>query len=394
MKRAYSIVYLTIFLYTPTIAQQTISYPLDNHGRIQAEKYPDSIAISYTYDAVGNIKTKTIENPCYDRPKPVISIAGSQTLCKGDSVMLTVLSTLPSSWSTGDSSKSIFVKSNGNYIVTTKGTLNCYKASNPITIKVTPIDIAINGRNDVAPRSSHPYQVQYTKGSIYLWLADNGDIDTGNGTSNVIVRWNDTDTSGLLKVIEITSLGCFGDTTYFPTIIGAPYMDVNPPLLQYNSNIGTKAAWVTSNDNWTVTSNQPWITVSKSGSAGNDTVYATVTKNYSATARSASLTFTADTIIEMVIISQEAGDPVSEHIPTEIPISIYPNPTRGHCTISYGSTEGLKKVQIHNMIGAKIKTVHSITKETQLDLSQLPKGLYIIEIMTERGIQTFKLLIE
>lgn len=376
-------------------SQHTLYYPLDNHGRIQEEKYPDSIAISYTYDAVGNIKTKTIENPCYDRPKPVISIAGSQTLCKGDSVMLTVLSTLPSSWSTGDSSKSIFVKSNGNYIVTTKGTLNCYKASNPITIKVTPIDIVINGRNDVAPRSSHPYQVQYTKGSIYLWLADNGDIDTGNGTSNVIVRWNDTDTSGLLKVIEITSLGCFGDTTYFPTIIGAPYMDVNPPLLQYNSNIGTKAAWVTSNDNWTVTSNQPWVTVSKSGSAGNDTIYATVTKNYSATARSASLTFTADTIIEMVIISQEAGDPVATNTISNNPsVSIYPNPTNGQCTISFIEMSGMKLIEVYDMIGTLVKKTRTRENDFNLDLSGNSSGIYIVTITTEKKTVTSKLLLE
>jgi hypothetical protein len=63
---------------------------------------------------------------------------------------------------------------------------------------------------------------------------------------------------------------------------------------------------------------------------------------------------------------------------------IYPNPTTGVFTIS---GENILEVQIRDLSGALIQ--HNNT--TSIDLSQQPNGIYLVKIMTDKGVITKKI---
>jgi gliding motility-associated-like protein len=69
-------------------------------------------------------------------PPPIILIAGSTTLCKGDSVKLSVNGGTNYKWSTGQVGNSIYAKTSGTYIVTSTDGSGCSATSLPVSISV------------------------------------------------------------------------------------------------------------------------------------------------------------------------------------------------------------------------------------------------------------------
>jgi hypothetical protein len=60
-------------------------------------------------------------------------------------------------------------------------------------------------------------------------------------------------------------------------------------------------------------------------------------------------------------------------------LTIMPNPTNGEFTISFGNTDFVRDVDIINLIGEVVYTQTNVTTSTlQIDLSTLPKGVYIV----------------
>lgn len=55
--------FLLLFLLLPASynAAGTVQYSYDNNGRLISEKYPDGREILYTYDAMGNFVSRTVE---------------------------------------------------------------------------------------------------------------------------------------------------------------------------------------------------------------------------------------------------------------------------------------------------------------------------------------------
>jgi ankyrin repeat protein len=73
-------------------------------------------------------------------------------------------------------------------------------------------------------------------------------------------------------------------------------------------------------------------------------------------------------------------------------ISIYPNPSAGIFFVK--SEIGISGIEIENIIGEKIYSASVKTKNTTINLSQKPKGIYFIRVNTDKGIATKKLIIQ
>lgn len=73
---------------------------------------------------------------------------------------------------------------------------------------------------------------------------------------------------------------------------------------------------------------------------------------------------------------------------------IFPNPTNGYITIK--NISSIKTIEIINMLGVVVYSdlTTSSGKNVEVDLSYLPKGLYVIKVGTERNTLTKKLIIE
>ncbi len=96
----------------------------------------------------------------------------------------------------------------------------------------------------------------------------------------------------------------------------------------------------------------------------------------------------SDTVIKTVTISQYVGIVNTSNQTT---ISIYPNPVNNGI-ISIESDIEINNINIFNMLG---QTVYSSNKVNEkINLTQLNKGNYVIQLSTDKGVSTQELIIE
>lgn len=68
--------------------------------------------------------------------------------------------------------------------------------------------------------------------------------------------------------------------------------------------------------------------------------------------------------------------------------TVYPNPSNG--IINIGNKD-LDKIQVYDITGKKIK---EFTAKTQIDLSDVSKGIYFLNLISEKGISVNKVILE
>jgi type IX secretion system substrate protein len=66
-------------------------------------------------------------------------------------------------------------------------------------------------------------------------------------------------------------------------------------------------------------------------------------------------------------------------IVTQAKITIYPNPATNF--ISINTDYHVKQINIFNLIGRKLKTIDNVVKDQRYDITELPKGMYLIQIV-------------
>ncbi|MDF1697755.1 MAG: T9SS type A sorting domain-containing protein [Saprospiraceae bacterium] len=95
---------------------------------------------------------------------------------------------------------------------------------------------------------------------------------------------------------------------------------------------------------------------------------------------SANATFLFDDIQQ---ISKTASDGSKQSLNLD-DISIYPNPVNDFLNIT-SSDASLKKITLFDIVGNQISVVQPNSKETTINVSQLPRGMYIAKISTDEG---------
>jgi hypothetical protein len=70
---------------------------------------------------------------------------------------------------------------------------------------------------------------------------------------------------------------------------------------------------------------------------------------------------------------------------------IYPNPSIGIFSIK--SSENISAIEIVNLVGEKIYQSAINSTKSEIDLSKQPNGIYFLQLKTEQGVATKKLII-
>ena len=73
--------------------------------------------------------------------------------------------------------------------------------------------------------------------------------------------------------------------------------------------------------------------------------------------------------------------------------TMYPNPTNKHINIKSISTRPIE-LTVFNLNGAKIRSEKTKEDFIQIDVSTLENGIYILQILTDNGIETKKLMVQ
>lgn len=84
-------------------------------------------------------------------------------------------------------------------------------------------------------------------------------------------------------------------------------------------------------------------------------------------------------------------DGIEENL--QISFKIFPNPTSSYINFLFDDIE-LKTIQLINVIGNEIIAQQTLSKNVQLDVSNYPKGIYFVNVSSEKGSSTQKIIIQ
>lgn len=161
-----------------------------------------------------NILSIVVQTP---PQKPTIVANGTTTFCQGDSVLLSVTSSVPIIWNSADTTNSIWVKSTGSYFVQTNGQSACPPVfSDTIVVQMLAVpatpailflgDSVLCGNNSVTLQSNFPNQNRWS---------------TGDTSQSIVVSSANT-----IKLWRASQNGCSSDTVTFEVKQGA--VDLGP----------------------------------------------------------------------------------------------------------------------------------------------------------------------
>jgi hypothetical protein len=77
----------------------------------------------------------------------------------------------------------------------------------------------------------------------------------------------------------------------------------------------------------------------------------------------------------LALFGQSNADGVS----AAVKVSVYPNPATNF--ISINKDENVSDIAIFNLVGRKLKTFQNVEKDEHYDVSDLPVGMYLIQVI-------------
>lgn len=216
---------------------------------------------------------------------------------------------------------------------------------------------------------------------------------SGNGTITADYSSN-TSVNQRVATIQVSAAG-LPSVAVTVTQAGAEIqLFVTPAQQTVNKNAGNVSYTVYSNTGWTCTSNSNWCSVTPSG-IGNGTITANYTANTSGAERTALLTVAAGSELQTVqLIQSPVVDAVNNTL--EDKILIFPNPSSGKFKMKM--PDGLKTdsdVMILYAAGQLVYSCHyNYETELQIDLSNQPKGLYLVKLVAGEKMLLYKVVLE
>ena len=147
---------------------------------------------------------------------------------------------------------------------------------------------------------------------------------------------------------------------------------------------------VTTNTTWSIAINETWVTPSKTTSTGTDTITFVATSNTTGSDRSATITFSAEGMDDVVItvVQKPEGESGVGNI-TADNISLYPNPVVEQFAVS--GFEGEAVVTVIDLTGKAILK-RTVVADEKLTVSELLSGIYIVYVETAIGHSTLKIV--
>jgi len=77
--------------------------------------------------------------------------------------------------------------------------------------------------------------------------------------------------------------------------------------------------------------------------------------------------------------SFQDGSQSANSLSKQTKISVYPNPATDF--IAVNKDENVKHIAIFNLVGRKLKSFNDVVKDQRYDVSDLPSGMYLVQII-------------
>jgi hypothetical protein len=220
------------------------------------------------------------------------------------------------------------------------------------------------------------------------WINLNSSTGSGNGTITLTALANPTVTS---RVATITISGT-GVTSQLITVTqdgASPVLNVSSYVLTIASQANsTKTFDITSNSSWSLSCDQSWLTISNSSGSGNGTITLTATANPTIASRIATVTISGTGAgTQTITVTQDGGTSGIGDIAKE-QFTIHPNPVS---EILYLNTNfDVTGIAVYD-IGGKLLFHKKIT-DNQINVSNLPNGIYTLKVELIKGFEVRKFI--
>jgi hypothetical protein len=196
---------------------------------------------------------------------------------------------------------------------------------------------------------------------------------------------------------SITGYAVGGNGTILKTGHGGePTLAVSPTIRIVGSKAGVTSFFVSSNTRWNAFSDSSWCTVTPSGS-GNDSIIVAYSENRSAKPR-------VDTIhvyipqlpilLMEVAVIQEGVNGIDNI--SNCAFRIFPNPATHAITITDARNHSQDKtVCLFTSTGDLVNCYHFRNQQqVEIDVSNWVKGIYLVKMQSDQGIEVQKLVIQ
>ncbi len=170
---------------------------------------------------------------------------------------------------------------------------------------------------------------------------------------------------------------------------GIQFLAVSTNTLNIGASANSTITFdIISNISWNVSSNQTWLVTDVSDGSNNKTITLTSQVNPTATTRTAIITVSFNSSNSKTItVTQDARTTGINEIDNEI-ISIYPNPA--YTTLFISNIDKRAIISIYDLQGKMI--INKVLIDSQVDITDLSRGIYILQINCNNKIITKKLI--
>ena len=100
--------------------------------------------------------------------------------------------------------------------------------------------------------------------------------------------------------------------------------------------------------------------------------------------------YASDWLVDDISVFDASGLSVNENEITDL--VVYPNPVEDNFVTIQSQLEGLREIQIYNIVGKRVLNIR--TAENQLDVSSLNSGIYMLKVSINGQSSTSKLVIK
>ncbi|MGI6342142.1 MAG: BACON domain-containing protein [Bacteroidales bacterium] len=173
-----------------------------------------------------------------------------------------------------------------------------------------------------------------------------------------------------------------------------PYMSVTPSEIQVNHNAGTVEFNVSSNVDWTATSDAAWCTVTPQG-FGNDVILADYEENQTNVVRSANITVNGSNNVANVVVTLYQLAYVNVDNESSRNVTVFPNPNNGKFIITSGNHQDIDMMLIiYDSKGNTVKQgSYKNNNNYLISIENLADGVYYLKVMLDNNkVQHFKLV--
>jgi hypothetical protein len=302
-------------------------------------------------------------------PNDSIIISGSLDFCQGDSVSFTSAEFSGDfAWSTGDSTKSITVGTAGDYYVIVTNNKGCISYSDTLSTIVYALPSTSLTLSDSTACIGESVTITASTANQYIW---------SNGSTTNSISVNQT---GVYFVVLSSNTGC----SVTSDIVAVTF--VSPPTIgSISGNDTTNAIYQNQEEYWINsmgTGSISWGALGGNilGSNGLDTVLVEWSNPITNTAEVYATVTNSGCSVSDTLVLFHTSIGIDELDNT---LMIWPNPTQSSFSIEF--EREVDRVRVFDVVGREVilKMNQSSSKMVEIDLSDQPSGVYLIEIYSE-----------